>query len=130
MTGVADGFMTGVADGFMTGVAFAAGDPVGEALAAGGGVPRIWTVADPTSCHSPLRLVKVSIERNCPLMFWVLPSAILYLPFVTTLRRLTTAELLSRTFTLISDTSHESADKAPDPMSVISRCLLPSEPSG
>src|SRR5437762_14130393 len=115
----------GVGDGFIDGDAFG----VGEDIAADDG-PLTGTVADPINCHCSLRRTKVSTERYSPLMSAVLPSGVLYLPPLTTLRAVAIAESLSRTLIAISDTSHESADKAPDSMSLRSWSFPPDVPSG
>src|SRR6266566_2670204 len=108
--GVGDGFI-----GFIDGDAFG----VGEDIAADDG-PLTGTVADPINCHCSLRRTKASTERYSPLMSCVLPSGVLYLPPLTTLRTVAIAESLSSTLIVNSDTSHESADKAPDSMSLVS----------
>src|SRR5437588_13058985 len=105
-----------VVDGFIDGEALG----VGEDTAVGDAVFGTVTVADPINCHCSLRRTKVSTERFSPLMSCVLPSGVLYLPPLTTLRTVAITESLSSTLIVISDTSHESADKAPDSMSLIS----------
>src|SRR2546425_13058380 len=102
-----------VGDGFNDGEALG----VGEAIAADDG-PLTGTLAIPINCHCSLRRTKVSTERYSPLMSFVLPSGILYLPPLTTLRTVAIAESLSSTLIATSDTSHESDVKAPDSMSL------------
>ena len=109
------GDVLAVGDGFIDGEAFG----VGEDIAADDG-PLTGTVADPINCHCSLRRTNVSTERYSPLMSCVLPSGVLYLPPLTTLRTVAIAESLSKTLVVTSDTSQESADKAPDSISLIS----------
>src|ERR1051325_377102 len=124
-------------EGFAAGEAFAAGDcfvmgvafAAGEAVAAASGFSS-GTVADATNCHCPLRRRKVSTDRYWPLMFLLWPFGALYLPPLTVVRSRTTAQSLSRTFTVSSDISHESAVSASDSMSLTSISLLPLAPSG
>jgi hypothetical protein len=105
---VAGGFVAG--DGFVAGVALVTGevDVAGEAAGLAAAAPITGVGAEPTSCHWPLRLAKVSTDRYWPLMFWDLPSGVLNLPFVTAMRRLATAASLSITLTFKSDISQES----------------------
>src|SRR5438552_3820810 len=104
------GDVLAVGDGFIDGEAFG----VGEDIAADDG-PLTGTVADPINCHCSLRRTKASTERYSPLI-----SCVLSLPPLTTLRTVAIAESLSSTLIVNSDTSHESADKAPDSMSLVS----------
>ena len=130
--GVGFGVILGLGDDAAAG-ALAVGDALagaggggvipGEALAAGDadGVGfMILTAADATSFHSPLRRANVSIQRYSPLMSTDLPAAFLYFPPFTMLRPLATAASASSTVTLISATSHESADRLPLPISLMS----------
>ena len=126
MTGL--GFAPGV--GFIAGPAATDGDSlgVGEGNATGF---ASFTDDEATSFHSLFCLAKVSTKRYWPLTSTVRSGALIF-PFVITMRPVTTAPSLSRTFTFSSFICIESRVKAPDSMNFASSSLavmLPSQES-